>query len=90
MTILKCFCFEFALRIKSHAEQAALKQFSEKENSVSPDESTGKLLCVETQTFYHSSSCIMNHWKAIWSKNGSHKMIYHRVWVIVTCSPCVF
>lgn len=61
MTILKCFCFEFVLRIKSHAEQAARKQFAGKENSVSPDESTGKWLCVETQTSYHSSSCIMNH-----------------------------
>lgn len=51
MTILKCFCFEFGLRIKSHAELAALKQFARKENSVSPDESTGKLMCVETQIF---------------------------------------
>lgn len=37
-------CFECALRIESHAEHAALKQFAGKENSVSPDECRGKFL----------------------------------------------
>lgn len=37
-------CFERALRIESHAELAALKQFAGKENSVSPDEFRGKFL----------------------------------------------
>lgn len=30
----------------------------------------------------------MNHWKAIWSWNGLHKMIYHETQVIIICSSC--
>lgn len=37
-------CFECALRIESHAELAALKQFAGKEKSVSPYEFRGKFL----------------------------------------------
>lgn len=36
-------CFECALRVESHAEPAALKQFAGKEK-VSPDEFRGKFL----------------------------------------------
>lgn len=35
-------CVECALKVENHAELAALKQFAEKENSVSLDESRGK------------------------------------------------